>query len=84
MIGYRKQKKEINKLVNLKTLEHARKRTIEDKTFPTLKLFCELGEGYKFTCQAYIKLKGHRIQEIRYIYKMRIGCDGSREVLKES
>ena len=42
-----KQKKEINKLENLKTLEHTRKRTIEDKTFPSLKLFWELGDDYR-------------------------------------
>ena len=30
----------------------------------------------------YFKLNKHRVKEIRYIFKMRIGCDGSREVMK--
>ena len=32
-------KKEANKLINIKTLEYVRQRTIIDKTFPTLELF---------------------------------------------
>ena len=47
-----------------------------------MKLFWELGGNeYKIKAQIYFKLNSHMINEIRYIFKMRIGCDGSRETL---
>ena len=53
-----------------------------NKEFPTLRLFWELGGNeYKRKAQMYFKLNSHMINEIRYIFKMRIGCDGSRETL---
>ena len=36
---------------------------------------------YAIKTQEYIKLNKHMVDEIRYIFKMRIGCDGSRETL---
>ena len=63
-------------------MRNARNRTQTQKEFPTLRLFWELGEGkYEVRAQEYIKINKHRINEIRYIFKLRIGCDGSRETL---
>ena len=45
-------------------------------------LFWELGgDEYEARAQEYMKNNRHRIGEIRYIFKMRIGCDGSRDTL---
>ena len=63
-------------------VRQARNRTQLDKEFPTLKLFWELGQNkYKAKTQEYIKLNKHRIDEIRYIFKMGIGCNESKETL---
>ena len=40
-----------------------------------------MSEDYRFTMQTYIKLNKHRVNEIRYIFKLRTGYDGSRETL---
>ena len=46
------------------------------------KTFVDLGENkYAIKTQEYNKLNKYMIDEIRYIFKLRIGCDGSRETL---
>ena len=68
--------------INKEIIRNARNRTQTLKEFPTLRLFWELGgEYYNPKAQEYIKINKHRIDVIRYIFKMRIGCDGSRETL---
>ena len=62
-------------------IDNAEKRTKRDREFPTMKLYWELSENFRHTAQAYIKLNKHRVDEIRYIFKLRTGCDGSRETL---
>ena len=74
-------KKLVRKNSETRIIDAAKKRTIYDKEFPTMKLFWTLSEGYKHTIQAYIRLNKHRVDEIRYIFKLRTGCDGSRETL---
>lgn len=70
-----------NKNIAIKIIDNAKKRTITDKVFPTMKLFWELSQNYRHTIQAYIQINKHRVNEIRYIFKLRTGCDGSRDTL---
>ena len=79
--NYIKWKNLVKKCLNQEIIRNAKNRTIVNKEFPTLKLFWELGNNYAAKTQLYIKLNKHMINEIRYIFKLRVGCDGSRETL---
>ena len=78
---YTKWKQLVKKCLNKEIVRNAKNRTIINKEFPTLKLFWELGNKYTPKTQMYVKLNKYKINEIRYIFKLRIGCDGSRETL---
>ena len=60
-------------MMNKEIVRNARVRTQIAKELPTLRLLGELGQNkYQAKAQEYIKLNKHKIDEIRYIFKMRI------------